>query len=614
MAKDTTSLLPEFVRSRYTVRLGFALALAIVVVVASGAVISSQAQATLQEDVQNDLVALSETRGQQLDTWMRSVKTHAQVTSEKEVYASSDTDQISGELSALTAGDRLPRDVVAIHVLDVSDGEIVASSNEQFVGVRPAEQGAPFADDPPQFDGPNDVYVSQPFEIGLVDHPILTVMTPVPGTEDRVMLYMTDLAARTNALSTDGGDTFTVVVDGQGRYVSHPDTSKILESHTTGDSDGMANGTRFTTTETENGTMLMGMSTMEEQNWMVMTHSPASQAYALGAQINADLIGLILLAVINLGLVGVTIGSGTAISLRRLSNRAAAMADGDLDVDLRSTRDDEIGAVFSAFDRMRESIRSNIREAEQAREEAEQAQADAEDARKEAERERKEASRMNEQLQRKAEEYGDVLAAVAAGDLTVRADTDVDNEAMADIAESINEAIADLEATIANTQEFAENVLESSQQVGESAQTVDEASQQVRQSIREIYEGASEQAESLQDAAAQMENLSATAEEVASSAQEVASTSQQAAQEGETGREGAQDAIEEMNAIEEETDATVREINELATELDEIGEIVQVITDIAEQTNILALNASSRPPARATRPGPATGSRSSRTR
>ncbi|MFB6084980.1 MAG: methyl-accepting chemotaxis protein [Halorientalis sp.] len=587
MTGDRDSLLPSFISKRYTRRLGFALALAILVVVVSGAVINAQAQATLQEDVQDQLVTSAETRAQQLDTWLRSVKGDARTTARLSVFESGTRAAIGDRLRSLVRNGRVPRDVVAVHYLNTSSMTFEASSNERFVGVSPAEQGAPFATDPPSFTNASDVYVSQPFRVPIADHPVLAVITPVPGTEDKALVYMVDLASRTAALSTGGENLTTVVVNEQGRYVAHPNTSKIMAKHDGGGTEG-----QFVTATHNGEKVLMGMAGMTTQEWTVMVHSPAEQAYALGEQISSDLIGLILLAVINLGLVGVTIGSGTAISLRRLAGRAETMADGDLDVDLQTVRDDEIGTLYDSFDRMRESLRSKIRETEQAREEAETAKQEAEQAREEAERERAEAQQLNDQLQRKAEEYGDVLAAVADGDLTARADTDADNEAMAEIGAAINEAITDLEATVANTQAFAENVLQSSREVDESAATVEEASQQVRESIREIYDGASEQSDSLQDAAGEMENLSATAEEVASSAQEVADTSEKAAEVGETGREAAQEAIQGMNAIEEETDRTVEEMNALDEELSEIGDIVGVITEIVEQTNMLALNAS----------------------
>ncbi|WP_336003011.1 methyl-accepting chemotaxis protein [Halorientalis halophila] len=586
MTADRDSLLPSFVSDRYTRRLGFALGLAILVVVVSGVAINAQAQATLGDDVRNQLVNDAETRAQQLDTWTRAVENDARTTAELSVYASGNESAIRADLRDRVSADHVPEDVVAVHYLNTSSMVFEASSSEAFEGVSPAEQGAPFATDPPAFEGPDDVYISEPFRVPVADHPVLAVVTPVPDAENRALVYMIDLSSRTASLTGSDGLT-TVVVNSDGQYVAHPNASMILESHQGGEGEG-----QFMETEMHGEEIVMGMAGMSSRDWTAMVHSPTAQAYALGDQISSDLIGLILLAVINLGLVGVTIGSGTAISLRRLAGRAEAMAAGDLDVDLASTRDDEIGSLYDSIDRMRQSLRTKISETEQAREEAESAKRDAESARETAEREREEATALNEKLERKAEEYGDVLEAVAAGDLTARADADVDNEAMADIGRAINEAIADLEATVANTQDFAENVLRSSEEVDASAADVEEASQRVRNSIREIYDGASEQHDSLQDAAGEMENLSATAEEVASSAQEVAETSRKAADVGETGREAAQDAIAGMNEIEEETDRTVEEIDALDAELAEIGEIVGVISNIVEQTNMLALNAS----------------------
>ncbi|MFC7196921.1 sensor histidine kinase [Halosimplex aquaticum] len=60
------------------------------------------------------------------------------------------------------------------------------------------------------------------------------------------------------------------------------------------------------------------------------------------------------------------------------------MEEGDLDVDLRTSREDEIGRLFVAFDSMRRALRRQIREAEAAREEAEQS--------------RRELQRQNERL------------------------------------------------------------------------------------------------------------------------------------------------------------------------------------------------------------------------
>ncbi|WP_275740258.1 methyl-accepting chemotaxis protein [Halorhabdus sp. SVX81] len=581
MPEKRNGALPSFVRERYTARLGVALAFAVIIMIAFGGVISAQTSGELRNDVERELMTQSNAQADQLETWLSAVEGDVRTTTKLPVFASGDADQIGRELDGMIADGDLPGDVVAAHYLDTADMQFLASSSDAMEGVNPADQGAAFATDPPTFDSPNDVYISQPFSVPIVDHPIVAVLSPIEGAEDRALVYMIDLESRAAGLSTSE-ETSTVVVDGNGQYVAHPNASKILESYD-GEAIDSANATNGSFLR--QGDTVMGVTAMDSHDWTVLTQQPADAAYALSAQINSDLLGLVLLAIINLGLIGVTIGSNTALSLRRLASRASEMGAGDLEVDLTTQREDEIGTLYRSFGEMRDSLRAKIDEAETAQEEAEA-------AREDAERERAEMEDLSTHLEAKATAYGEVLDRVADGDLTQRVDPDSENDAMATVGEELNAALEALETTVADVEAFADEVSRSSDSVRRNADRVGEASRQVSQSIDEIFDGASEQSERLQDIAAEMETLSASAEEVASSAQEVAETSQQAAEVGETGRQAAEDAIEEMNAIEEETERTRQAINDLDADLDEIGEIVDVITEIVEQTNMLAINAS----------------------
>ncbi|MEF8784103.1 MAG: methyl-accepting chemotaxis protein [Haloarculaceae archaeon] len=583
MAGQNSSLLPEWVSESYARRLGVALSLAILAMVAFGLVVSAQASATLEEDVEQELTALSGSQAEQLDSWLRNTQRSVRATSTHPALASGETDRAQGYLTSLVENDATSENVVAVHYLDTETMTFEASSNEAFVGVNAADQGAAFAENPPEFDGPGDTHVSEPFTVPIVDHPIIAVISPVEGS-DHALVYMVNLRDRARSISQQRGDSFTVVVNSKSQYVAHPDANRILSEHEGGDGtlSDLAPGE---SDYVEMDEQVVGMTKLQAVDWTVMTLSQKHVAFALASQINSDLIGLILFAVINLGLVGVTIGTNTVVSLRRLAARAEEMGEGSLDVDLSTARDDEFGALYTSFDRMRTSLREKIRESEQAKQDAEQ-------AREAAVEESEVMQEMNEHLERKATEYREVLSDAADGDLTRRVDTASENASMASVGEEINTTLDALEGTIADMQAFAENVLVASGDLDENAERVDQASRQVRSSIEEIFEGASTQSERLGDAAAEMESLSATAEEVASSAQEVASTSQSAAEVGEQGREAAQEAIEEMTAIDDQTDETVEEISALAEDLAEIGDIVDLIQEIVEQTNMLALNAS----------------------
>ncbi|WP_158854391.1 methyl-accepting chemotaxis protein [Halorhabdus sp. CUG00001] len=580
MPADNSGLLPAFVRERYTARLGAALAFAIVVMLAFGLVISAQATGQLRSDVDQDLTTQANAQAAQLDTWVSAIKQDVRKTTQLPVFGSGETDRIRDRLTGMVEGNAVPDDVVAVHYLDTESMEFLTSSSDAMVGVNPADQGAAFATNPPAFDSPDDVYVSAPFSVPVVDHPIIAIISPIEGADDRALVYMTDLEARANALSA-GDSTETVVVNDAGEYVAHPNTSKILTQHEGHSSTLSAGESEFS----RNDGMLMGSSKLTSQDWTVMVHTSVEDAYAVSNQINADLLGLVLLAIINLGLIGVTIGSNTALSLRRLAGRAQEMGEGNLEVDLSTDREDEIGTLYVSFQNMRDSLRDKIDEAESATEAAQQ-------AREDAESERAEMEALSSHLEAKAAAYGDVLDDVADGDLTRRVDPESENEAMEIVGTELNATLDALESTIADVESFASEVASSSNTVRQNADRVSDASRQVSQSIDEIFDGASEQSERLRDIADEMETLSASAEEVASSAQEVAATSREAAEVGETGRDAAEDAIEEMGAIEDETERTRQAINDLAADLEEIGEIVDLITEIVEQTNMLAINAS----------------------
>jgi len=582
MTGQSDSLLPAAFRGSYATRLGLALAFAVVVMVAFGAVISVQATDTLEDDVRESQTGLADSQAGELDAWLQSTERSVRASSDSQALAGGDTDAISEHLASLVETDQVSTNVAAVHYLNTETMTIEASSDQSFVGVKPAEQGAAFAENPPTFDGPHDTHITEPFRVPIADHPIIAVLSPVTEQENRVLVYMTDLRERSEAISAKRAGSNTTVVASDGMYVAHPDGDRILSQSGLGE-DLLAggSGSQFV----DDGETLTALSSLESVDWTVAVTTDRSDALALSDQITSDLIGLILLAVINLGLVGVTVGTNTITSLRRISESARTMGEGELDVDLSTSREDEIGVLYRSFDQMRSSLREKIQEAERAREEAEA-------ARQEAEQESDVLGEMNAELEQKAAEYREVLDDAASGDLTQRVDPDSTNESMAAVGEEINSTLDALEEIIATTQSFARDVLAASDQAGTNADRVDEASREVRDAITEISQGASEQSSRLQEAASEMEGLSATAQEVAASAQQVATTSQSAAEVGETGRESAQAAIEEMRAIDTETDETVEEITALADDLSEIGNIVDLITDIVEQTNMLALNAS----------------------
>jgi methyl-accepting chemotaxis protein len=565
------------VRKRYGLKLAAAFAAALLLTVAVGTVVSLDASAQLRDDVERNTVDTAEQRAERIDTWLSGVRTQARVTADHPTLRSDDRSAVRSYLDGLATDRRAPDGVVAVHFVDADTGELVTSSSDEMVGVDARRQGAPFAQPTVSFDGPDDVLVTDPFRPDAVDFTTVAVATPVDGRSDRLLVYMVDFERQVRAF-TEGNDRGeTLVVGADGTVVAHPDTD-LIGTEASGLSTTVPTSAFERASFTRSEGEAVAAAPMTTTDWAVVVSRPASAAFALQRQIVSGIVGLILVAVVSLSLIGVTVGSRTTLSLRRLSDKAEAMAAGDLDVDLTTGRTDEIGRLYGSFDRMRASLRERIDEAERAREEAETARA--------------EATRTNERLERTAEAYGDVMQDVADGDLTRRIDVDADNEAMATVGVAFNEMVSAIEATISEVQSFGAEVATAAETLDRNATEAQAASEAVHGSVTEIAEGAREQTESLQDMTGDVNDLSASAEEIAATVDTVADTSERAARAGDDGRAAAEAAVTELDRIEETTEETRTEVEALTAEMAEIGEIVDVISDIAEQTNLLALNAS----------------------
>lgn len=560
------------IRSSYGMKLGIALIAVVALVVGFGALVQAETSATLEDEVEAELHTSAETRAAELDTWISGIESQTRLHSRQSAIRSGYEREISRDLTETIESGAVPDGVVAVHYYDTESGAIEASSMSEMEGVRPSAMGAPFAMNPPAFSGTDDTYVTSPFTVPVVDFPVVSVISPVAGDKDRWLIYMINLQAHNEAFADISGVGSTVVVDSEGTVIAHPDRSRLLTAYE-GDAESLTDGQLD-----RSGDLVVAGATMDSLDWRVAVRAERAGAFALGSQITSSVIGLILLTLVSLAFVGVIVGSNTIVSLRTLAGRADAMAGGDLDVELETTRTDEFGTLYNSFDQMRNELRSQIRETEQRREEVEAT--------------KRELEAKNDALETTAAEYGAVMDAVADGDLTRRLDTDADNEAMADIADSFNRMLEAVAETMAEVKTFSEHVVAAAERVDEGADEVTDASQQVTAATTEISDGADRQTEALHEVSSEVDALSSSAEEIAATVDEVAAASERAAEIGERGEADAERAREEMDAIERTTVETAEEVEALAAELNAVSDVVEVIHEIAEETNMLALNAS----------------------
>jgi len=276
--------------------------------------------------------------------------------------------------------------------------------------------------------------------------------------------------------------------------------------------------------------------------------------------------------------VNIYVGGDFIGQMQRLERKTVEISSGHYETDLSTPRIDEVGHFYDALAMMRDNLVAHIEDVEEERRKVEQLNAEAE--------------RLTTHLEAKASEFGRVMAAAADGDLTCRLDPASESDAMADIATNFNTMLDELEQAVVGLRTFTDEVAVGSNEPAEGISAARATGETVSEHIDEITTAATGQDRELQSAAAEMSAMSSIAEEVASEADRVASMSEQAANECDAARVAAEDAVDEMGHITTQTEASVAEIEALRAEINQIGEVVHLIEGIAEQTDLLALNAS----------------------
>ncbi|WP_435358847.1 methyl-accepting chemotaxis protein [Haloarchaeobius sp. DFWS5] len=266
------------------------------------------------------------------------------------------------------------------------------------------------------------------------------------------------------------------------------------------------------------------------------------------------------------------------VEVRALTEKANAVEAGDFDVELATDREDEIGELSQAIAGMRDELQASLADAERAQQASEDA--------------RKDVQVMNDHLERTAERYGLTMAACAEGDLSRRLPTDeTENEAMRAVARSFNDMLDELEPAHAEAKSFARTVARASTNAADQMDTVGERSHDVQQTVERIERGAQAQSDHITSVSADMEDLSATVEEMTATAETVAEQSAEAVSANEDGRKAVVDTAQAMRAIRDSTQEVARDVQSLHEQIDRIDRMSSTITDIASETNMLALNA-----------------------
>ncbi len=208
---------------------------------------------------------------------------------------------------------------------------------------------------------------------------------------------------------------------------------------------------------------------------------------------------------------------------------------------------------------------------------------------------------------------------VAEGDFSIDEIAVNTKDECSDLAESFNTMVRNVKALIQQISVSTDEVASTSQQLSANSEQVSKVVQQVTVAIQEVAKGAAdqssyvnntfetvghvnttiqqisagakEQANSIGVTAQMVSQMANSIQEVAVSAQTVSNTAEKTKEAADKGENAVALTMKGMESIKDKVFESANKIKELGEHSQHIGEIIQVIDDIAEQTNLLALNA-----------------------
>lgn len=187
-------------------------------------------------------------------------------------------------------------------------------------------------------------------------------------------------------------------------------------------------------------------------------------------------------------------------------------------------------------------------------------------------------------------DLGGVMIEAGQGDLTVRA-TGIHDDEIGLLVGECNSLISSLAVIAAEVRRSSDSVTGAATQLSASSEEINASSMEISSSVQQIAHGAELQSRKVEETSAAMQHITTTIAEVAERAVEASATSEAAARAAALGEQATSEAIEKIAEVSTAIQTLAASVETLGQRSAEIGSIVDVITNIADQTNLLSLNA-----------------------
>lgn len=184
-----------------------------------------------------------------------------------------------------------------------------------------------------------------------------------------------------------------------------------------------------------------------------------------------------------------------------------------------------------------------------------------------------------------------VAKQVAAGNLNVNTLSVTSKDEVAQVSQSINEMVHNLRTLIQEIVNTSDQVASYSKELMASASQTNRATEHIASTIEEVAAGADDQVRGIEETSSVINQMSASLIEIEANTQSVMTAAQDTTGKANSGRNSIQTAERQMISIQQNVASLANLVQGLGERSQQIGQILEVITGIAAQTNLLALNA-----------------------
>lgn len=159
------------------------------------------------------------------------------------------------------------------------------------------------------------------------------------------------------------------------------------------------------------------------------------------------------------------------------------------------------------------------------------------------------------------------------------------------LADTITHSIQKMSTAMEQSARSSQEIARGSEQQAQSATDAAEAMERLHQAINRVQQESRHQQEAVMNADQGMQEAARVVQSVTASAEQMAQAVQKASETAHSGGESVEQTIIRMSRIQQQVEMSSEKVTELGQRGQEIGAIAETISQIAEQTNLLALNA-----------------------